>query len=129
VCRAFETYRRRYVVPNYNAIITASPRNVGRPLAASDAQRAQVLKLRKQGMSLRGICDETNLGLQTVRTIVDQGERRDRTTRKHLERIAIDRTAEVRWRARKRTRDSLPKRINETLANGRELVKAAKGLK
>jgi hypothetical protein len=91
-------------VPEYNAIITASPRNVGRPLAASDAQRDQVLRLRKAGASLRGIVNETSLGFQTVRTIVEQGERRDRTTRKYLERIAIDRSAEVRWRARKRPR-------------------------
>jgi hypothetical protein len=30
--------------------------------------------------------------------------------------------------SRKRVRDGLPKRINETLAKGRELVKEAKGL-
>jgi hypothetical protein len=53
----------------------------------------------------------------------------DRTTVKHRQRIAPDRAAAARWRARKRTRDALPKRINETLAKGRELVKAAKGLK
>jgi len=32
------------------------------------------------------------------------------------------------WRARQRTRDALPKRINQTLARGRELAKEAKGL-
>jgi hypothetical protein len=113
-------------VPEYNAIVTASPRNVGRPLAASDAQRDAVLNLRKSGMSLRGIAEETSLGLQTVRTIIDQPERRDRTTRKYLERIT-DRPTEVRWRARKRTRDSLPKRINMALENGRDLAKRAGG--
>ena len=64
-----------------------------------------------------------------MRTIVDQGERRDRTTVKHWERIDPDRHAQAAWRARKRTRDGLPKRLNETLAKGRELVKEAKGLK
>ena len=34
-------------VPDYNAIV--APRNVGRPLAASEAQVATVLKLHKAG--------------------------------------------------------------------------------
>ena len=106
-----------------------APRNVGRPLGASDGQCADVLKLHKGGRSLRGIAEDTSLGLQTVRTIVAQVERRDRTTVKHLQRIDPDRAAETRWKARKRMRDALPKRINETLAKGRELIKEAKGLK
>src|SRR5262249_46825609 len=36
---------------------------VGRPLAASEAQCATVLKLRKAGKSLRDVAEETNLGL------------------------------------------------------------------
>lgn len=48
-----------------------------------------MLTLRSAGKSLRVIADETNLGLNTVRTIVDQANRRDRTTRKHLERTAV----------------------------------------
>jgi hypothetical protein len=105
------------------------PRNVGRPLAASEAQRAAVLKLRKAGKSLRVIAEETSLGLRTVCTIVDQGNGTDRTTVKHLARIDPDRKLEASWRARKRVRDSLPKRIGETLERGRALVKEAKGLK
>src|SRR5262245_10896224 len=46
--------------------------NVGRPLAASEAQCVQVLKLHKAGQSLRAIAEETSLGLRTVRTIVEQ---------------------------------------------------------
>jgi hypothetical protein len=38
----------------------------------------------------RGIAEETSLALRTVRTIVEQGEGRDRTTRKYLERITPD---------------------------------------
>ena len=87
-----------------------------------------MLKLRKRGVSLRAIAEETSLGLPTVRTIVDKRDGCDRTTVKHLERIDPDRKLEASWRARKRTRDRLPKRINETLARGRELVKQAKGL-
>ena len=78
---------------------------------------------------MRGIAEDLSLGFATVRTIVDQGERRDRTTVKHWQRIDPDRREEAAWRARKRTRDGLPKRIMETLAEGRELVKEAKGLK
>jgi hypothetical protein len=114
-------------VPEWNAHVR--PRNVGRPLAASEAQVAEVLKLHKAGGSLRGIAEDTSLGLATVRTIVAQRDGTDRTTVKHLQRIDPDRAAAARWRARKRTRDALPKRINETLAKGRELVKEAKGLK
>lgn len=42
----------------------------GRPLAATEAQIAEVRKLRKAGGSLRDIASQTGLGLQTVRTIL-----------------------------------------------------------
>jgi hypothetical protein len=112
-------------VADFNSMI--APRNVGRPLDASEAQAQQVRKLRKAGRSLRGIAEDTNLGLQTVRTIIDKGDGRDRTTRKHLERIDPARFREEPWR--KRTRANLSKRINETLERGAELVQAAKGLR
>jgi hypothetical protein len=72
--------------------------------------------------------DETRLGLRTAPTIVDGKAGRDRTTMKHLERITPDRREVLEWRSRKRVRDGLPKRINETLKAGKALVKAAKGL-
>jgi hypothetical protein len=114
-------------VSDFNAVVRR--RNVGRPLAASEAQVVEVHKLRKAGRSLRGIAEDLSLGFPTVRTIIEQGDGRDRTTIKHLERIDPDRAAAVRWRARKRTRDGLPKRIDETLTKGRELGKEAKGLR
>jgi hypothetical protein len=46
---------------------------------------------------------------------------------KHLQRIDPARFREEPWRAR--TRAALPKRITATLAQSRELVQAAKGLK
>src|SRR5262249_7777608 len=67
------------------------------------------------------------VGLQTVRTIIDQGNGRDRTTVKYLQRIDPARFREEPWRAR--TRAALPKRITEVLAQARALVQAAKGLK
>jgi len=116
-------------VPEYNAVVTVRRRNVGRPPSATNAQRETVLKLRKRGLSLRAIAEETGLGLQAVRTVVDQPEQRDRTSIKHLERVYRD-MGEVReWRSRKRVRDSLPRRINALQQQSAELLKEAKGLK
>jgi hypothetical protein len=117
------------IVPEYNAVVAPRRRNVGRPLAASDAQRQTVLKLRKAGQSLRAIAEETSLGLNTVRTIVDQRDQRDRTTIKHMERIRRDMGEERTWLSRKRTRDGLPRRINALRQQRAELQKEAKGLK
>ena len=110
-------------VPDYNGIV--APRNVGRPLAASEAQVAAVLKLRKSGRSLRDIADETSLGLGTVRTIVEKGNGTDRSTMRRLQRIAPDRFREARLRRQKRSRDALPKRLAETLKRGAEVLKEA----
>jgi DNA-binding CsgD family transcriptional regulator len=131
-----ESWRDRYndllrkwnrFVGEYNA--TVRRRNVGRPLGASDAQRETVLMLRGAGKSLRAIAEETNLGLNTVRTVVDQGNRRDRTTRKHLERIRRDMGEEREWQSRKRSREALPRSIAAIQDQAAELRKEAKGLK
>ena len=77
--------RGRYndLVRNWNKLVPLLNRQpIGRPLGASEAQCAKVLKLRNTGVSLRGITDETNLGLSTVRTIIDKSNRNDRTTKK-----------------------------------------------
>jgi hypothetical protein len=113
-------------VPDYNRVV--APKPIGRPLDASDAQIAQVLKLHKSGASLRGIAEETNLSLQTVRTVVGREACSDRTSRKRLERIDPDRAAEIAERSRKRIRAALPKRISRILQQGAELLKEAKGI-
>jgi hypothetical protein len=115
-------------VPEYNA--TVDPKPVGRPLAASDAQVKNVLKLRRQGLSIRAIMDETNLGMQTVRTIIDREDKVDRATSRRLERIDAKelRKALMQARARKRTRDALPPAIEQTLEAGAALIKESKGL-
>jgi hypothetical protein len=95
-------------------------RNVGRPLAASDAQCAQVLKLHKKGMSLRGIVDETSLGFQTVRTIVSKQIGADRTTKRH--RLALDPGSKRILRAG----NAMPGQVNRLLKAGRDLVKEPK---
>jgi regulator of protease activity HflC (stomatin/prohibitin superfamily) len=131
-----ESWRDRYndLLRKWNRFVgdytaTVRRRNVGRPLAASDAQRETVLRLRGAGKSLRTIADETNLGLNTVRTIVDQGNRPDRTSMKHLERIRRDMGEEREWQSRKRARESLPRRIAALQDQAAELHKEAKGLK
>jgi hypothetical protein len=88
----------------------------------------QVLKLRKRGMSLRDIADETSLGLNTVRTIVGRTNGTDRTSIKHLRRIDPDRAHMRAWTAKRQARDALPRRIHQLRENGDELLKEAKGL-
>jgi hypothetical protein len=85
--------------------------------------------LKRKGMSIRAIMDETGLGMQTVRTIMGREERTDRTSRKRLERIdgREAKAMAVRTNAMKRSRDTLPKRIEEAQAKAAELLKEAKG--
>jgi DNA-binding CsgD family transcriptional regulator len=115
-------------VPEYNAIVAPTVRGLGRPLAASESQQQEVLELRKAGVSLRAIAERTGLTLRTVRTIVGRKEGTDRTTKRaaELRRLELSRARMNTWRARKRTRDALPKRINKTRKRGEELVKVAK---
>jgi hypothetical protein len=113
-------------VPKYNAAILQRP--VGRLLDASEAQQKQVLKSRSRGISFRGIADDMNLSLRTVRTIIERGQGRDRTTLKRLEKVEPMNAAVIAARARKRTRDTLPKRIKAVQDEANAIKKAAKGL-
>ncbi len=129
---------RSNLIDDYNAlvkrwnkavpILNASLQDVGRPLAASDAQVAAVTKLHKQGKSLRAIVDETSLSLRTVRTIVERRRGADRTTKARRERIEIDKHQRAHWKAQKRTGDALPKRVANVIETGNALVTEAKGL-
>ncbi len=113
-------------VPQYNAAV--APKQIGRPLDASPAQCARVLKLKKAGKSFRVIAEETSLSLQTVRTIVGRQTRTDRTSINRLQKLDPENAAVSAFKARKRVRDALPKRISKTLDQGAALVKEAKGL-
>ena len=114
----------------YLPVINREPRNVGRPLAASEAQVVQVQKLRKAGRSLRGIAEDTSLSVDTVRTIVGKMNGNDRTTTKHRQRLErIDeRQRLAKWKRQRRTGDALPRRVQRVVEGGRALVKEAKGL-
>jgi len=115
-------------VGEYNS--TVAPRDLGRPLQASEAQIKEVRKQRKRGASLRAIAAQTGLGLSTVRTIIGKDAGTDRTGKRAnlLRKREINRLRAAEYRAQKRTREQLPKRITETQKRGEELVKAAKGL-
>jgi hypothetical protein len=113
-------------VPEYNAAVRA--RTIGRPLAASETQRRCVLALRKAGKSLRAIVRDTGLGIRSVRTIISKVDGTDRATKRtnELRKRELNRAAMASYRARKRTRDALPKRINALLKSGPALAKRAR---
>jgi hypothetical protein len=74
---------------------------------------------------LRAIVADTGLGLSTVRTVVGKAEGTDRTTKRtnELRKLELNRANMAAYRARKRTRDALPKQITELVNRGRDLVK------
>lgn len=113
-------------VPQYNAIVAPTIPHPGRPIAASPAQRADVLKRRKARQSLRRIADDTALSFQTVRTIIDRADGVDRSTRARLAKIAPDKLADALERANRKLRNSLPGRINAMVKQGAELQKRLK---
>jgi hypothetical protein len=102
-------------------------RDVGRPLAASEAEAAYVLKLHRQRKSLRAIADETSLSLRTVRTIIGRAHFSDRTSVKRRK-IAIDQHERAHWKATRRTGDALPQQVQAVIEIGQALVQEAKGL-
>jgi hypothetical protein len=112
----------------YLHLINGRTQPVGRPLAASEAQVARVLKLHKAGKSLRGIVDETSLGLNTVRTIVGKANGTDRTTKHHRARIEIDRAQIASQKRQRRTGAALPRQAQRVVEEGQALIKEAKGL-
>lgn len=77
---------------------------------------------------LRGIAEDTSLGLRTVRTILDQQVGADRTSIKHLERIDPDRARERIWQAKRRMRELVSCRIAPWRRPTPELRKEVKEL-
>lgn len=133
----YDETRRRYLdllakwnkfVPQYNAVVAPKLRNFGRPLCASPAQRDNVLERRKEGQSLRLIAGETGLSLRTVRTIIEKANGTDRSTTARLQRIYPDKLADAGERARKRTRDALPRDIAKLRKSGEALSKKLRGV-
>ena len=76
------------------------------------------------------IATQTGLGLRTVRTIVETAAGTGRSSERTnlLRRREFNRLRAAEFRARKRARKELPKKISRTLKQGESLIKAAKGL-
>jgi hypothetical protein len=99
---------------------------VGRPIAASEAQQAQILKHHKAGKSSRWIAEEMTLSRRTVTTVISNAEGTGRTTAKRRQRLGLE-PKRKDWRVT--ARDHVGKRLTEHLENGRNLQQEAKGLR
>ena len=118
---------RRYnkLVRDFNQY-AVPPKPVGRPLAASEAQQAQVIKHHKAGKSARWIAEEMTLSRRTVTTVIDKLDGSDRNTQKRRRQLGLE-PKRKDWRPAAMAR--LPKRATAHFEKGRELLKEAKGLK
>jgi hypothetical protein len=98
------------------------PQAVGRPLRASEVQQAQVRKLRKVGHTLREIANETNLSLQTIRTILGQkgGVGGTDKTKNKLRKVELNHHRMNGWGSRNRTGDA---QINAAFRESKNLIK------
>jgi hypothetical protein len=108
---------------NHYAVV---PQPVGRPIAASEAQQAQIVKHHKAGKSARWIAEEMTLSRRTVTTIIDKRDGTDRTMARRRQRLGLE-SKRKDWRPAAMKR--LPKRATAHVEKGRELAKEAKGLK
>jgi hypothetical protein len=118
--------RGRYnkLVGRFNRNI-ASVNPVGRPLAASEEQQAQIVRHHKAGKSSRWIAEELNLSRRTVTTVTGKLDGTDRTTA--LRRLKLGLEPKIKdWRVASRER--LPKAATKHFEKGRKLLKEAKGL-
>jgi DNA-binding MarR family transcriptional regulator len=109
---------------NRHVVSLKANRPIGRRLQASEAQQVHVRKLRKAGHILRDIAHETNLSIQTVRTIIKRKEGVDRPNKKRNEprknEISCERT--ISWRPGERARDTLADQI-KILQEGKNLLR------
>jgi hypothetical protein len=126
-----ETYR---LAGKYNDLLRFTrtrvwPQPMGRPLAASKAQRQRILAHHEAGRSIRWIAEEMNLGVRTVRTVIDKKDGVDRTTLDRWQRISPDMRQERDRRRREKDVRAMRQRIPSLLESSAELIKQAKGLK
>ena len=123
----YEDLRGRYnrLVRDFNQY-AVPPKPVGRPLAASEAQQAQVIKHHKAGKSARWIAGEMTLSRRTVTTVIDKLDGSDRNTQKRRRQLGLE-PKRKDWRPAAMTR--LPKRATKHFEKGRELLKEANGLR
>lgn len=115
-------------VGEYNSTVLS--RDIGRPLAASEAQQRDVKKRHKAGESIRKIALATSLGMRTVRTIIEKAKGSTRGAKRDakVRRQEFDRIRAAEYRQRKRSRDAMPKQIAGLEKTADALLKQAKGL-
>src|SRR5262249_50746513 len=84
------------LISRYNKLVGAFNRNiavvnpVGRPIAASEAQQAEIVKHHKRGKSERWIAEELNLSRRTVTTIIGKLDGTDRTANLRRKRLGLE---------------------------------------
>ena len=121
----FDDLRIRYnkLVGTFNRNI-ARVQPVGRPVAASEAQQAQIIKHHKAGKSPRWIAEEMTLSRRTVTTVIGKLDGTDRTSINRRARLGLEpKTKDWRPGAMR----FLPKRASKHLERGRNLLKEARG--
>jgi hypothetical protein len=126
--------RNSELIDDYNKLVRSLNRNiamvqpVGRPIAASEAQQAQILKHHKAGKSARWIAEEMTLSRRTVTTVIDKDDGTDRGTTARRKRLGLEPIKRVKdWRPASIQR--LPKAATKHFEKSEELHKEAKGLK
>jgi hypothetical protein len=116
----------------YNKLVGRFNRNiakvnpVGRPIAASETQQAEIVKHHKRGKSSRWIAEEMSLSRRTVTTIIGKLDGSDRTSNRRRMQLGLE-PKRKDWRPAAMTR--LPRQAGKLLEKGQELLKEAKGLK
>ena len=84
--------------------------------------------MHKAKVSLRVIVERTSLTLRTVRTIVNEGTRKERSRTNELRRIEFNKLVHAEQRVTKRIIDRIPKRLDKSRVDGAALLKAMKGI-
>jgi hypothetical protein len=114
--------RHNKLIRRFNANI-ASVQSVGRPLAASEAQQFQILKLHNAGKSSRWIAEELTLSRRAVTTVIDKDEGTDRTTTQRRLRLGLE-PKRKDWR--QAAIMSLPRQATKLRKDAKKLLKEAR---
>jgi hypothetical protein len=116
--------RHNKLVGRFNRNI-ASVNPVGRPMATSEAQQAEILKHHKAGRSSRWIADEMTLSRQSVMTVIGKHDGTDRVTQQRRLKLWLEPKIKD-WRIVSRQR--LPRAATAHIEKCRKLLKEAKRL-
>jgi hypothetical protein len=109
------------LITRYNKLVGRFNRNiarvnpVGRPMATSEAQQAQLLKHHKAGRSSRWIAEEMTLSRQAIMTVISKHDGTDRATQQRRLKLGLE-PKRKDWRVASRER--LPKAATGHLEKG-----------